>query len=301
VAFVAAVGVVALLAAGEIWLQPRRIAEYPASSTRHPTPYLMFTGLPGADDHNALGYRGREPARPKPVGEHRVLVVGGSAVYGKGQPELTIPFQLQQMARRRESRAVSVYNWGVVSQVSGQELATIAHRAMAFEPDVVVLYDFANDLYASYTADPRPGHPFNLVISERAVGIFQSGDNRALAAGVLTQSDLLRVLFPLELSDATAQLAPLRTAAGYGTPRWEEEVVTSYLANVEAACRITTAYGARFVAALQPVVFFTPQADVTPRSARSSVPSWSARTTARAEGSRNCKRGTRAADALSSI
>jgi hypothetical protein len=148
-----------------------------------------------------------------------------------------------------------------VSQVSGQELATIAHRATAYEPDVVVLYDFANDLYASHTADPRPGHPFNFVISERAVGIFQSGDLRALAAGLLTQSDLLRVLFPLELSDAAARLGPLRAAAGYGTPRWEDEVVDAYLANVQAACRIATGYGARFVAALQPVVFFTPHAD----------------------------------------
>jgi hypothetical protein len=224
-------------------------------------PYIMFTGLPGADDHNALGYRGREPARPKPPGEHRILVVGGSAVYGKGQPELTIPFQLQQLARRRASRETKIYNWGVVSQVSGQELATIAHRAMAYEPDVVVLYDFANDLYSSYAADPRPGHPFNFVVSERAVGIFQAGDVRALAAGLLTQSSLLRALFPLELSDATARLGPLRRTAGYATPAWEDEIVSTYLANVEAACRISTAYGARFMAALQPVVFFTPQAD----------------------------------------
>lgn len=258
---VAALVVGALLVAGQIWLHPRRVSEYPASSTRHPVPYVMFTGLPGADDHNALGYRGREPARPKPPGEHRILVVGGSAVYGKGQPELTIPFQLQQLARRRASRDTKVYNWGVVSQVSGQELATIAHRGLAYEPDVVVLYDFANDLYASFAADPRPGHPFNFVVSERAVAIFQAGDVRALAAGLLTQSSLLRALLPLELSDATARLAPLREAAGYATPRWEEEVVSAYLGNVRSACRISAAYGARFVAALQPVVFFTPQAD----------------------------------------
>src|SRR5687768_13913721 len=185
---VSAVVIAALFAAGQVWLHPRRVAEYPASSTRHPMPYIMFTGLPGADDHNSLGYRGREPVRPKPSGEHRVLVIGGSAVYGKGQPELTIPFQLQQLARRRASRDTKVYNWGVVSQVSGQELATIAHRALAYEPDVVVLYDFANDLYASFAADPRPGHPFNFVVSERAVAIFQAGDVRALAAGLLTQS-----------------------------------------------------------------------------------------------------------------
>jgi hypothetical protein len=41
-----------ILVAGQAWLHPRRVSEYPASSTRHPTPYLMFTGLPGADEHN---------------------------------------------------------------------------------------------------------------------------------------------------------------------------------------------------------------------------------------------------------
>ena len=35
---VAAVGLGAFFVAGQLWLHPRRVSEYPASSTRHPMP-----------------------------------------------------------------------------------------------------------------------------------------------------------------------------------------------------------------------------------------------------------------------
>jgi len=249
-----------VLAAGQIALHPRRVADYPASSTRDPAPYVMFTGLPGEDDHNELGYRGRAPVMPK-GDEYRVLMVGGSAVYGKGPAPLTLPAQLQRLARHRVARKVTVYNWGVVSQVSGQELATVAHRAGRFSPDLIVLYDGGNDFYSAFTGDPRPGYPFNFVLAQRATDIFQVGDWRGLAAAGLTQSNLLRALFPAELSDAAARLEPIRRAVGYGSPEWEERVAGQYLENLDSACRLAGGIGARLAVFLQPVVYFSPQAD----------------------------------------
>ena len=169
------------LAAGQIALQPRRVADYPASATRDPAPYVMCTGLAGDEGHNDLGYRGRAPLMPK-ADEFRVLMIGGSAVYGKGPLSLTLPAQLQRLARHGGSRQVSVYNWGVVSQVSGQELATLAHRAGRFAPDLIVVYDGGNDFYSSFTGDPRPGYPFNFVPHPARGGHLQAGDWRALAA-----------------------------------------------------------------------------------------------------------------------
>lgn len=250
----------ATLGITQVQLNPRRVAEYPASSTRNPVPYMMFAGLPGEDDHNELGYRGMVPPMPK-TDEYRVLMIGGSAVYGRGDNWLTIPNQLRKMAKREISKDIWVYNWGVVSQVSGQELATIAHRASRYSPDLVILYDGGNDIYTPFTTDPRPGYPFNFTVSERAVGIFQRGDLGALNAGVLTQSNLLRAAFPLELSDAAADLAPLRRSVGFQGPRWEGEVVQNYLDNLDTACRMGEGLGYRLAVFLQPVVYFTPQAD----------------------------------------
>ncbi|HEX6737786.1 MAG TPA: SGNH/GDSL hydrolase family protein [Vicinamibacteria bacterium] len=250
-----------LLAFGQWRYQPRYLADYPAGATRYPAPYVMFAGLPGEQDHNELGYRGELPPPRKEPGEFRVLVIGGSAVYGKGPRHLTIPRQLWALARLSGRRQVRVFNWGVVSQVSGQELATLALRAGRYAPDLVVLYSGGNDVYASYTADPRPGYPFNFVVQQRAVDVFQEGDVPALLAGALLQVNLARRFSGVELQDAVARLPALRRQVGYLTPRWEEEVAQAYLDHVETACRVGGGLGFRVAAVLQPLVYQTPQAD----------------------------------------
>ncbi len=252
--------VTATLGFTQLSLDPNRVAEYPAGSTRNPAPYMMFTGLAGEGDHNDLGYRGLVPPMPK-GDEYRVLMIGGSAVYGRGEPWLTIPNQLRKMAKSRISKDIWVYNWGVVSQASGQELATITHRASRYDPDLVILYDGGNDLYGPFTSDPRPGYPFNFTVWERAIGILQRGDLQALNAAILTQSSLLRTFFPLELSDGVADIAPLRRSVGFPGARWENEVVQTYLDNLDTACRMGEGLGFRLAVFLQPLVYFTPQAD----------------------------------------
>jgi hypothetical protein len=250
-----------LLVWGQWRLKAHRVEDYPAGPTRRPAPYVMFSGAPGARDHNRLGYRGPLPVEAKPPGEYRVLVVGGSAVYGSGPKELTIPHRLEQIARRSGRDQIQVHNWGVVSQVSGQELATIALRATRYAPDLVVLYSGGNDISAAYTYDPRPGYPFNFALHENAVRIFQEGDLSALLAGVLTQSTLLRRLFGAELSDAAARLPRLRRAVGFGSRRWEEAVAQEYLDHVEQGCRLGLGLSFKVAVVLQPLVFYSPQAD----------------------------------------
>lgn len=250
-----------LLAWGQWQLSARRVAEYPAGTTRRPAPYVMFSGSPGELDHNELGYRGELPPREKQADEYRIFVIGGSAVYGTGPPHLTIPYRLGDLARQSGRSQARVFNWGVVSQVSGQELATIALRTTRYAPDLVVLYGGGNDVSGAYTYDPRPGYPFNFVLQENAVGVFQEGGISVLLAGALTQSDLLRRLFGSELSDAVARLPPVRRKVGYGTSRWEEGVVGAYLDNVASACRLGGGLGFRVAVVLQPLVYDSPQAD----------------------------------------
>jgi lysophospholipase L1-like esterase len=249
------------LAWGQWRYDPRYLTDYPAGATRYPAPYVMFAGLPGEQDHNELGYRGELPPLQKDPGEFRIFVLGGSAVYGKGPRHLTIPRHLWAMARLAGHRQVRVFNWGVVSQVSGQELATLALRTVRYAPDLVVLYSGGNDVYASYTSDPRPGYPFNFVVQQRAVGVFQEGDAASLLAGALLQANLVRQLFGTELSDAVARLPALRQQVGYGTAPWEEEVARAYLDHVESACRLGGGFGFRVAVVLQPLVYQTPQAD----------------------------------------
>src|SRR5690348_11548558 len=60
-----------------------------------PRPYLMFTGTPGKNGYNALGYHGPLPPMPKPGNELRILMFGGSAVHNDNDGP-SLPSRLQR-------------------------------------------------------------------------------------------------------------------------------------------------------------------------------------------------------------
>jgi len=91
--------------------------------------------------------------------------------------------------------------------------------------------------------------------------VLQYGDLPTLGTMALAQSDLIRVLFRLELEQRLGSLARVRAEAGYGTPGWEEEVVDGYLTNVDRACHLAEAFDFKLVVFLQPLAEgqFTPE------------------------------------------
>jgi hypothetical protein len=236
-----------VLVIGQVALNPERKAQFPAGSTRYPAPYTMFVGQPGKFDHNDLGYRGHLPPDEK-GDEYRVFILGGSAVYVAD----FVP-QLERLAHEDGFSEVAVYNWGVVSGVSGMEITTILHRVIDYQPDLVILYNGGNDVTVPYFWDPRPGYPFNFVVYEKAVGILQYRNLPALAPTILAQSEVIRILFRPELEQSLASLARVRAEAGYGTQEWEEQVVDGYLSNMDRACRLAEAFDFRLAVFLQPL------------------------------------------------
>src|SRR5262249_27502211 len=144
-------------------------------------PYYVFTGIPntlgqmapqmgGANEIenlvklNSLGFRIERPLeKTKPAGELRIFVVGGSTVFMGAPLAKTIPDQIESELVRRGISGAKVYNFGVVSAVSGQELALLAHLLVDYEPDLVISYGGGNDLHSPYQYDPRPGFPLNFV------------------------------------------------------------------------------------------------------------------------------------------
>src|SRR5262249_45951384 len=110
---------------------------------REPRPYFMFGGptarravdlLPpmggGAGRAvrlNAEGFRTREIVNPKPAEEIRIFFVGGSTVIGGYQVETTIPGVVEAHLHANGLPQARSYNFGVLSFVSGQELALLVH------------------------------------------------------------------------------------------------------------------------------------------------------------------------------
>jgi len=237
---------------------------YPADAVRAPQPYTMFGGRPGGrlayppgtpERLNRRGYRGAEPAPVKPDGEIRVFVVGGSTVF-EGDPSL--PELLEARLHDEGLTGVRCFNYGVISSVSGQELARIVFEIADLDPDLIVLFNGGNDLTSPVQYDPRPGYPFNFLASEsnpllqRDVSAYPTWT--LLAYG----SNVARAVAPGFFARRLGRLDETRDEAGYLSREWRERIATGYVGNLVKAQRVSEAFGSDFVAFFQPLVFFKP-------------------------------------------
>lgn len=117
-------------------------------------PYLLWELVPGSTQHdqgataeiNALGLRGPEPEIPKPPGVRRLLVTGDSSVYGygveDGEPFIDVA---AQHLRRSSGAAIEGWNAAVPGYSSYQSLNLLQMRALALEPDVLVIANLWSD------------------------------------------------------------------------------------------------------------------------------------------------------------
>ncbi|MBL8857311.1 MAG: hypothetical protein JNL28_02245 [Planctomycetes bacterium] len=122
---------------------------------------------------NALGLRDDPMTSPaKPAGSTRVLVLGDSFVLGYTVERADLFVDQLENWWQAEGRRVDVVNAGTEGWSTDQEVAWFETYGAAFEPDVVVLCPYENDLYWNsqtyYRRFPKPRYtPFG--DRERAV------------------------------------------------------------------------------------------------------------------------------------
>ena len=152
------------------------------------------------------------------------------------------------------------YNFGVLSFVSGQELALLVHRLIDLKPDLVIAYDGGNDLYQPWVYDPRPGYPFNFVTEEEAMTALANaeGDAKTMAS-LARDSALLQALLGTTdwLNRMTLRLDRLRGSVNYGSAQWKEAVVNAYARNLTVMCRTARGNGTLFAGYLQPLLAYS--------------------------------------------
>jgi len=248
---------------------------------REPRPYFMFGGptdgrtvnlLPTMDEGvgrpvrlNSEGFRtAREIVNPKPPDELRIFFLGGSTVIGGYQVETTIPGVVEAHLQANGLPHARTYNFGVLSFVSGQELALLVHRLIDLKPDVVIAYDGGNDLYEPWVYDPRPGYPFNFVTEEEAMTALANaeGDAKTIAS-FARDSALVQALLGTGdwASRASIRLDRLRAAVDYASPQWKAAVVGAYARNLTAMCRFARGNDALFAAFFQPLLAYSEPLD----------------------------------------
>lgn len=116
-------------------------AEYPATP-RSPAKTVSY-------QINSDGFRDpRIYARPKPAGVFRIAILGDSFTFGIGvQGESPYPKVLErELAKRLPELPIEVMNCGVYGYNTRQEAALLGKRVVEYEPDMVFVCFYMNDV-----------------------------------------------------------------------------------------------------------------------------------------------------------
>ncbi|MFQ5730539.1 MAG: hypothetical protein ACE5KM_01160 [Planctomycetaceae bacterium] len=129
-------------------------------------PFIEWRRTPGRASEtitiNSLGYRGPEFSITKPPETYRILIYGGSFVFGIGADsnETTIAGHLQRMLDDRSpgSKRVEVINCGGDNYCSTQETVYLLIEGTLLSPDLVIFIDGVNDTAWGYSNLPAGYH-----------------------------------------------------------------------------------------------------------------------------------------------
>jgi lysophospholipase L1-like esterase len=136
--------------------------EFGASRSQAYHPFVLWRrrGFAGETINiSASGVRSTPNARCVP-GALKVLVFGGSTVWGTGVPDWgTLPAYLQAELQRRHDGPVCVVNYGESAYVSTQSLVQLLLLLQSGSaPDLVVFYEGLNDAYSAYQSGVAGAH-----------------------------------------------------------------------------------------------------------------------------------------------
>jgi len=140
-------------------LKKRDAPNYPILR-QDPARYLGYCPKPNysyrGNNHNSLGFRGREIVLPKPHGEFRIACLGGSTTYCSNidSSDMTYPAALERALKNRGYNA-TVINAGNEAWTSYESLINYALRVSYLDVDMILVYHGINDLLARIVWPPE--------------------------------------------------------------------------------------------------------------------------------------------------
>lgn len=224
------------------------------------SPYTIYKPLPNqhTDRFTTDGHGFRGPfVNLEERRSLRVIVLGGSAVFGHGAADDSETFVGVLAAQHPDWQVI---NAGVSGFVSGQELAYLIHDLVDLQPDVVAVYDGWNDLFIPwYSVDAMGGEVESTALREIETQLILNHRTQTRVT-----SSLGRFLATLGARSALWETALEWMIALQGgvktpithTPRQEDEVflerlTTRYIENLDKMGEICHSRGIRFLVAMQ--------------------------------------------------
>lgn len=130
--------------------------------TFYPEPELSRMSKQAHFTTNNMGFRGSDIIQPKPKGEFRIFMIGGSTTECLFLDDtLATTFLLERYINRhlKKEKDIRVYNAGKSGDRSYDHIAMISQRLVHLQPDMLIVFAGINDLTAAiYEADYT--HPF---------------------------------------------------------------------------------------------------------------------------------------------
>lgn len=218
---------------------------------------------------NADGFRVPSPGydlpRSKPAGQLRIAFLGSSAVQLGSTYETTLPGALRMLLRERyPGRDIEVINAGIQSCVSRQSIMQLVFTVVAYQPDIVILYDGVNDIGLPLTYESRANFPYNFQTMQEAWDTYRHEYQQSLWQLLLNRSRVyatLRAQFGDAGETTTANTvvlglnkAPNAVTADYVTytPEFAEQHIAAYLSNWRQLIELSQAFNYTPVCILQP-------------------------------------------------
>ncbi len=223
------------------------------------TPYLYFRRLPFEGkyiniDSSGIRYTPQFTQKPSPViTPEKIFLFGGSTMWGTGAADSgTIPSAFSHaLASDSMARYATVTNFGESGYVSTQSLLRLELELRKGNiPDIVILYDGVNDVFAAYQ-DGEAGSPQNE--SNRIHEFNLLKENPTMIAngieGILSRTMTAEVINGIH--------SAMRVAPPTGLPGREvvANIVQLYRGNIRIVEALSREYGFRYAAYWQPVVF----------------------------------------------
>ncbi len=226
-----------------------------------PHPFLSRTLVPGQQSEwfhiNAQGFRGTDFSSKKRPGVKRVLLTGGSVAFGAFlNADQDTPGAVLEKALGKN---VEVYNLGVPSYASTQELFLAGTYALAWHPDVVVSLSGYNDFGYKLLGNWRPFYP----------PFYESQEERLKDVSV----GLEGIRFLMHLAEYSSFFRKLKVRVGAGAPsaaaarermEWTEDQTfdqrspSIWVQNMAVLSGMLKSQGVPHLVVLQPAFFLSP-------------------------------------------
>ncbi len=235
---------------------------YNKDMNHYPFPYIVFAATPGGascqtEKFNDLGFRGDIPTLPK-ENEYRIFFVGGSAAMAGCPLKNTISGKIEANLKSVGLTNAKVYNFGAGSFNSAQELSLLVHTLVDYRPDMVIIYDGANELQP-YLYDPRPNYPYDFLLRQNSFLKLKNLKNlklRQIFSIVLKKSRFISKVFGEKIEKDFFYTPELRKEVGYLSDDWKIKIISSYVNNILKMNVLSESYNFDFIAVYQPLVIY---------------------------------------------